>query len=282
MKGECNLNASITACADRGTLWRALALELRRAVCSMRFLLGIFIILVWALFNVAEAVKTYDHAVFAGVIQLIRLGLEGHESTGPVLLAISTIPYAFSYLTEKECGFQQQAIERIGIMPYGVCKAVAVFISAFLMGATALGIFIAVLSAIGIPPAIRYEEVENTYAILAATMGPGWYYVVKAFHTGLVCGQAALFSLMIMSWIPNAYVGFLSPLIGYYMADCILSLLTRIVSSPLWSLVSPMQLFFGQPIADAGFSYLWAVLVLMVLSICFGIRFLLRLGKEYA
>ena len=75
----------------------------------MRFLLGIFIILVWALFNVAEAVKTYDHAVFAGVIQLIRLGLEGHESTGPVLLAISTIPYAFSYLTEKECGFQQQA-----------------------------------------------------------------------------------------------------------------------------------------------------------------------------
>lgn len=256
-------------------------MELRRAICSLRFLLGVLLILVWALLNATEAVKTYDHAVFAGVIQLIRLGLEGHESTGPVLLAISTIPYAFSYLTEKECGFQQQAIERIGVIPYGICKAIAVFISAFLMGVTALWVFIGVLSILGIPPSVRYEEVENTYAVLAATKGPGWYYVVKSFHTGLVCGQAALFSLMIMTWIPNAYVGFLSPLIGYYMADCILSLLTRIVSSPLWSLVSPMQLFFGQPIADAGFSYLWTVLVLVVLAVCFGIRFLLRLGKEY-
>ena len=42
-----------------------------------------------------------------------------------------------------------------------------------------------------------------------------------------------------------------------------------------------MQLFFGQPIADAGFSYLWTVLVLAVLAVYYGIRFLLRLGKEY-
>ena len=215
------------------------------------------------------------------MIQLIRLGLDGEFSTGPVLLSIATVPYAFSYLTEKECGFQQQAVERIDVMTYGICKAIAVFISAFLMGATALWVFIGVLSTLGIPPAVRYEEVENTYAVLAATKGPGWYYVIRSFHTGLVCGQAALFSLMIMTWIPNAYVGFLSPLIGYYMADCILSLLTRIVSSPLWSLVSPMQLFFGQPIADAGFSYLWTVLVLAVLAVYYGIRFLLRLGKEY-
>lgn len=258
-----------------------LILELCRAFSSRRFVIGILMMLVWMAFNAAQQVKTHDRAVFAGVIQLIRLGLDGEFSTGPVLLSIATVPYAFSYLTEKECGFQQQAVERIDVMTYGICKAIAVFISAFLMGATALWVFIGVLSTLGIPPAVRYEEVENTYAVLAATKGPGWYYVIRSFHTGLVCGQAALFSLMIMTWIPNAYVGFLSPLIGYYMADCILSLLTRIVSSPLWSLVSPMQLFFGQPIADAGFSYLWTVLVLAVLAVYYGIRFLLRLGKEY-
>lgn len=224
---------------------------------------------------------TYDHAVFAGVVQLIRLGLEGRESTGPVLLAISTIPYAFSYLTEKECGFQQQAMERIGVMPYGICKSIAVFISAFLMGATALWVFIGALTAFGIPHTIRYKEVENTYAVLVATMGPGWYYAVKSFLVGFVCGQAALFSLMIMAWIPNVYVGFLSPLIGYYIADCVHVLLTRIYPSPLWRLVSPMQLLFGQPLSNIKFSYLWTVLVLMTLSVFFTLRFLLWLVKEH-
>ena len=256
-------------------------MELYRAVCSTRFLLGVLIMLVWALFNSAESVKTYDHAIFASVVQLIRLGVDGRESIGPVLLAISTIPYAFSYLTEKEYGFAQQAVKRIGVMTYGICKAIATFASAFLMGATALWVFIGILSVLGIPHTVRYGEVEHTYAVLAATIGPGWYYAAKSILVGFVCGQAALFSLMIMSWIPNSYVGFLSPLIGYYTARCVLGLLTRIAPSPFWNLVSPMQLFFGQPLPDIGFSYLWTVLVLTALSVFFGIRFLLRLGEEY-
>lgn len=256
-------------------------MELRRAVCSVRFLLGVAMMLVWILLNATEAVKTYEHAVFAGVIQLIRLGLDGHTSTGPVLLAISTIPYAFSYLTEKESGFQQQVVARIGVSTYGICKLIATFFSAFLMGITALCVFVGTLSAIGIPHTVRNEEVKDTYAFLAVTLGPEWYYLAKSLLVGLMCGQAALFSLMIMSWIPNAYVGFLSPLIGYYMAECIFSLLTHIVSSPFWGVISPTQLFFGQPMADAGFSYLWTVLVLALLAVCFGIRFLLQFGKEH-
>lgn len=256
--------------------------ELRRGIFSIRFLLGIMIILSWACFNATEAVKTYEHAVFAGVVQLIRLGLEGHQSTGPVLLAIATIPYAFSYLTEKECGFQQQAIERIGVMSYGICKAIAVFLSAFLMGAVALWIFVGILSALGIPHTVRYEEVKDTYAVLVTTMGPGWYYAVKAFLVGFICGQAALFSLMIMSRLPNAYVGFLSPLIGYYTVECVLGLLIRIAPGPLWGLVSPGRLLFGQPMLDVGFSFLWTVLVLMVLSVFFTVCFILQMGKEYS
>lgn len=266
---------------SKGNFCRALRMELRRAVCSVRFLLGVAMMLVWILLNATEAVKTYDHAVFAGVTQLIRLGLDGHASTGPVILAISTLPYSFSYLTEEECGFQQQAVGRIGVSTYGICKVIATFVSAFLMGVTALWVFIGILSTMGIPHAVRYEEVKNTYAFLAVTLGSEWYYLAKSLLVGLMCGQAALFSLMIMSWIPNVYVGFLSPLIGYHMAECIFGLLTQIVSSPLWGLVSPTQLFFGQPTADAGFSYLWTVLVLVVLTVCFGIRFLLQLGKEH-
>lgn len=258
-----------------------LKMELHRAVYSRRFLLSVIMLFMWMLLNAAEAVKSYDHAVFAGVTQLVRLGLDGHQSTGPVLLAISTIPYSVSYLTEKDCGFGQQVIGRVGIRTYGISKVIASAVSAFLMGAAAVTIFIAVLSFVGVPHIVRYDEVKDTYAAIVVTMGSGWYYALKALHVGLVCSQAAVFSLMILAWIPNAYVGFLSPMIGYYLADCILTLLTRIVSGPLWSLVSPMQLFFGQPLANIGFSFLWTLFVLIGLTVSFGRCFLLRLRKEH-
>ena len=73
-------------------------------------------------------------------------------------------------------------------MTYGISKTIATFISAFLMGATALIVFIFTLSTAGIPHTVRFDEVENTYAVWAATMGSGWYYVAKSFLVGLVCG----------------------------------------------------------------------------------------------
>lgn len=275
------MNTSIGAVTPKSNFYLALKLELQRAVCSARFLMSIAMILVWMMMNAAEAVKSYDHAIFAGVTQLIRLGLDGHQSTGPVLLAISAIPYSLTFLTEKECGFQQQVMERIGVTTYGICKVISTGISAFLLGVASLWVFVGILSVFEIPHIVRYDEVNNTYAAIVITMGPCWYYAVKAFHVGLVCSQAALFSLMIMAWIPNAYVGFISPLIGYYVADCIYNLIGQLVDSPLWHLFSPMLLFFGQPLPDAVFSYFWTVMSLLVLAICFGIRFLIQLGKEY-
>lgn len=278
MKGVYKLTISY----NKQGFCRAVRAESQRAIFSVRFLLSITMVCSWMLINAAESVKTYEHAVFAGITQLIRLGVDGHSSTGPVLLAVSTIPYAFSYLDEKECGFQQQVEGRIGVLVYGLSKLFANFLAAFLMGFVALWTYVGLLSLIGIPHTVRYEEIKNTYAVLAVTFGPGWYYLTKSFLLGLICGQAALFSLMVMAWIPNIYVGFLSPLIGYYLAECIFSLVTQVVSSPFWALVNPMQLFFGQPASNAGFSYLWTVFILMMLITCFGIRFLLQLGKEHA
>lgn len=243
--------------------------------------MGTFMMLIWMAFNAAQQVKTYDRAVFAGVIQLIRLGLEGEFSTGPVLLSIATIPYAFSYLTERDCGFTLQAKERVGMRIYGVCKAVAVAASAFLMAVSALWLYIAILSTIGIPHTVREGEVWGTYAAMTYSMGPGLYYCVKALHIGLICAQAAVFSLMVMSWIPNAYVGFLAPLIGYYMVFCVCNIVSIFAPTPLWALVSPLQIFFGQPLRDPVFSYVWTMLVLISLMMVFSIRFLLQLGKEH-
>lgn len=235
----------------------------------------------WMSFNAAETVGTYDVAVFSGVPQLLRFAVEGHFSTGPVLLAIACIPYSFSYLTERDCDFKQQAVERVGLFNYSACKAVATFLSAFLMGVVAVGAFIGVLSVMGIPHTVRYDEVQHSYAVLVETMGPGWYYAVKLLHIGLVCGQAAVFSLMIMAWIPNSYVGFLSPLIGYYLIECIEFLLARVIYNPFfWRLINGQALLFGQAADNLLLSYLWTVFLLIAMSLGFGICFIIQLEKE--
>ncbi len=128
---------------------------------------------------------------------------------------------------------------------------------------------------------VRYDEVEHTYAVLAATMGPGWYYAIKLLHIGMICGQAAVFSLLIMAWIPNSYVGFLSPLIGFYLYECILSILSRVIYNPfLFRLISGDALLWGQAAADPLFSYIWTIYLLFFVTLCFGVCFHIRLEKE--
>lgn len=264
-----------------GAFARVLKLELKRSLCSIRFLLAILMMLVWLCLNAYEAVKTYDHAVFAGVPILIRLGMDGQMSTGPVILSIAAVPYAFSYLSELECGFCQQYIQRVGVTVYGTSKAIATAVSAFLMGALALGGFIAFLSAIGIPHSVRFDEVQYTYAVLTATRGPGWFYAIMILKTGLVCSQAAVFALMIMAWVHNAYVGFFSPIIGYYFITCVCSILSRIMYAPLlWRLVNISFLFFGQAADNLLFGYLWSVIFLIITALFFGISFAYQLETE--
>ncbi len=261
---------------------RSLRLELRRSILSSRFMLGVGLMLGWMILNAAESVKTYKHAQFAGIVQLIRLGMTNYNATGPVFLAISTIPYTFSYLTEKECGYQNQAMERIGSMTYGAGKVTAVALSAFLMGVIALGSFIGICSLVGIPHTVRLEEVQYSYAVWAAAKGPGWYYAAKFFHAGLVCGQAAVFSLMILGWMPNAYVGFLSPLIAYYLIECVESIVSRMVDiSVLLRLFSPNVIFYEVNSQNILFHYLWSIFMLLWMAVFFGISFLVRLSKEH-
>lgn len=258
-------------------------MELCRAILSPRFMLGVSLMLVWLGFNAAETTGSYSGASFAGVPVLIRLATTGRFSTGPVLLSIATIPYAFSFLTEREGGFQQQAIIRVGLHNYGTCKAIATFLSAFFMGAAALIVFITIASVLGIPHIVRYDEVKYTYAVLVATMGPMMYYLVELIHIGLVCGQAAVFSLLIMVWISNSYVGFLAPLLGYYLYECVLSLLSREIYNPfLWRLISADALLSGSTADNPLFNYLWTVSLLSFGALCYGICFTMSLEKELA
>ncbi len=265
--------------SSKKTLGRTLAVDIRRAVYSTRFLMSVALMLFWLAFNAVQSIESYDRAASLGVPMILKIAMTAEFSTGPVLLAIATIPYAFSYLTEHESGYEQQIVERVGRQTYSISKAVSTFLSGFFMGVVAIGIFIAILSTMGITHAVRYEQVEGTYAVLAAK-NPGWYYTIMLVAIGLVCGQAAVFSLMIMGWVPNAYVGFMSPLIGYYIIECIEFLAARHIYNPyFWRKILVSEVLFGQPGGNLLFSYLWKIFLLLSFTLVFGMSFIIHFEK---
>lgn len=266
---------------QRSRMLKALYVELVRSVCSARFMLGVGLMLSWMVFNGAEAAGTYRNAVELGGIYVFQMAIENQISTGPVVLSIATIPYAFSYLTEKRSGYLQMIIGRTGSPTYVVCKALATAISAFLMGVVAGGTYVIILNLLKIPHIASYPLVNESYAVLAIALTPAGYYGIKIALIGLVCAQAALFALATMAWIPSSYVGFLAPITGYYLADSLISTTAKIFPSlHLWALINPFRVFFTQVSSSIGFSLLWTVLFLIELCIAFGNMFAVHVRKE--
>lgn len=260
---------------------RALQVEIRRSIDPHQFLLAVVLMFSWMVLSATEAVSSYNYAVELGGIYVFQVALDSHISTGPVILTISTIPYSFSYLIDHESGFQQEVTKRVGLNTYAVCKVIATGISAFLMGLTTMWCFVAMLSLSGIPHTVRYESVKLTYAALAATAGPIWYYLLKTFLISLVCTHSAIFALAIMAWVPNPYVGFLAPAIGYYFAECVISSVAPLFPHPyFWALVNPFALLFSQVSPNNCFSFFWTLTIVGGGVVFWGIQFVIRIRKK--
>lgn len=266
---------------------RVLKVDMRRAVCSRRFLLAVLMMLAWMVANSIHSVPEYAVALKSGAPKLFDNATTGYEYIGPVLLAIATVPYSFSYITEHESGFQRQVAERVGLRAYSISKVLSTALSAFLMAVVAMGLFLAGLCVLKLPHTVFAGSVPNQYLLLVATAGPVWYYAVVFIIRGLVCSLCAVFALMITGWLPNAYVGFLSPLIAYYFNECVLDLLWQLeralTPTPAinWYLISLRALFFDTVYQRGNllFSFLWTVTFLATAAVLCGRAFVLRLGK---
>lgn len=262
--------------------FRTVRLELRRSVCSPRFLLGTVMMILWMVANVIHETPSYAVAVQSGAPYLFDMAVDGTLYMGPVLLVIATIPYSSCFLTEWECGFYRHVVERVGILSYGVSKACAAALSAFLMAIVSMGMFLAALCVLEIPQTIHYESVKGQYLELAASAGPWAYYSVRFAITGLVCSFSAVFALMITCWVPNIYACFLSPLIGYYLLICVLDRLA-LLNWSIFSLklLSPMSLFFGQAYSGhVQFSFIWTVTLLLTMTALCSRKFVLGLERR--
>lgn len=200
-------------------------------------------------------------------------------------------PCAFGYCDSSICdyisyrkksGFKEEMQKRIGIYIYSISKAVATFLSAILLAFISIILFLCILTLLKVPHIPPSEAMTGYYEELSITRDVEVYYALKMIITSLVCGFAAVFALFISSCISNAYVAVLSPMIGYYLWHCLLSLTYYLLpSSMIWPMISPINLFFGQVWLGSNlFSFLWTTLFLTLVTAFFGICFVRKSCKE--
>lgn len=261
-------------------LTRTLSVDLRRALWSSRFLLSVLLTLGWM---VGNSLRELNGAKVVGGPYLASMAVDGTLYLGPVILAIAAIPYAGEYLAERKEGYERLAAQRVGIEAYGLSKVVTTVVSAVMMAFLAYGLFLIWIHILRLPQTISAGR-DGTYLAWVYTCGTGWYYGAMMVRLGMVCGLASIFSLMVSACIPNTYVVFLAPVIGYYFLECIINILGKILPIPeVLYLFSPMGLCFAQIYMNPAVSYILTVNILVLGMILCGRCFLglLRRGERY-
>ena len=109
----------------------------------MQIFLTVFLFLAWQWMNCASVMPSTFIFSQNSIVRILSYALSmGYFN---VLLPIGAVPYAWSFLQDRESGFETQAVERVGARAYGVAKVVSTGLSAFLAAAVAVVLFIAAL-----------------------------------------------------------------------------------------------------------------------------------------
>ena len=253
---------------------RALRVDLRRAILAKSFFLAILLFLAWQFLNCTGIMPSTFFWSNSSIVYVLAYALTDGAAFAVQLLPIGAVPYAWSFLQDRESGFETQAVERVGARAYGVAKVVSTGLSAFLAAAVAIVLFIAILYLGGMAEFPHHPLDNSLYYSLATEFGVLPYYLAHIVLAGLGAALAAVFALTVSAFVHNAYVALLSPLLVFYAYQILLGF---IPNSRLFSLDS---ILFGQPLPNAGLSLLWAVVYLLTLMALCGRLFLWRIKKE--
>ena len=262
-------------------LGRALRVDLRRSVLSGAFLLTVVLMLAWMCFNSAHYLF---NPIRWGQISAAKMLFNATCTSlglAPLLFAIATVPYAWSFLQDRESGFENQAMERVGFWAYGFAKILSVALSAFLAAAVAIGLFVGALSFLGLPETQNGLEGAGGYLGFAASGHLVGYYLARIVVTGLSCSLASVFGLMMTAMIRNVFVGLLAPLVGYYLYMVLHTVLSFMTHSLWFSRAFGLNvILFYQTFESPGFSLLWSSVLLLTMTALCAKAFLGRLRKE--
>ena len=253
-------------------LRRALKVDLHRAVFSRTFLLTVLLLMGWLFFNLLFYTENVWTRV--DIVTQLNSATSGAFGLAELLLAIATVPYAWSYLQDRNSGFEAQALQRVGFRAYGFSKILSVGLSAFLAAITSIALFLGILYARGLDVLPSHPLSESGYFLIIPNGGVFLYYLVHAVVTGLGAAMAAVVALAVSTMVPNVYVALMSPLLWYYIYQVLCSIFF------LSNAFSLTVILFEQYFANPWFNFLWACVFLLTMTALFGRLFLWRLRKE--
>lgn len=154
--------------------------EIKRSIKNKFFYISCIIGIILSLICVFEAVKDYsDYAVSLEEVEMINLNplvptlsaytlwIGGGESNlystmmFLMLPLLVSLPYAWSYCSDRKNGYLKKAVNEIGSLKYNLSKYVATFISSGLV--IAIPLIINLLSVLMFVPAITPDSVYDIY-----------------------------------------------------------------------------------------------------------------------
>lgn len=253
-------------------LRRALGVDLHRAIFSRAFLLTVLLLMGWLFFNLIF----YTGSMWSStdIVTQLRGATSGACGLAELLLAIATVPYAWSYVQDRDSGFEAQAVQRMGFRAYGFSKILSVGLSAFLSAAAAIALFLGILYARGLDVLPSHSLGDSKYFLIIPNGGVFLYYLVRIIVTGLGAAMAAVVALAVSAVVPNVYVALMAPLLWYYICQVIC--FTFIQNAAF----DPTVILFEQYFTNPWLNFLWVCVLLLTVTALFGRFFLWRLRKE--
>lgn len=275
--------------------------ELRKAIISKYFLLGLALLLLFAMLS---GMFMYENRVNYNPNSILKHALDesGNYRTNPDLPIFSfynswvggeaitlyqtiffyllpvgaAIPFAWSYHTEKKSGYLKNIASRINKKKYFTAKTIAVFISGALVVLIPLVMNILFVSAF-VPStmpftgyiAYNYIGVSDMFADLYFS-NPVLYVALYVLIDTIYGGIFALLSFAVSFYIKNIFVVLFLPFIMVIATGYIRNLAMQKVSGYLFVEFNPV--IYLHSIMHGGVRYWWVIFgiaaILLVFSLC--------------
>lgn len=252
-------------------LFRATRVEFKRSIKSVSFVSQILLLFAMMCLNNIEVFSGTHRA--EGILSTVSIGLTESDFSY-LLLLLGTISYGWSYCVDHNCGFEKEAVTRVGLTRYGVGKHVAGVWSSVLAAVLSVLLFVLLQLARG----VGMDDImsRDEYLGLVESHGIGTYLCCRVIVTGLSCGLAAAFALAVSAYCRNICLSMFAPLLLYLTMLSIF----RLNLTPIPEL-NPETVIFGRVYEEPMKSFWWAMGYLSILILLCGFFFVKRIRREY-
>ena len=252
-------------------LFRATRVEFKRSIKSVSFILQILLLFAMMCLNNIEVFSGTQKA--EGLLSTISIGLTNSDFSY-LLLLLGTISFGWSYCADHNCGFEKEAVTRVGLSRYGVGKHIAAVCSSILAADLSILLFVLFQLARG----VGMDDIisGNEYLGLVESHGIGAYLCCRVIVTGLSCGFAAGLALVVSAYCRNIYLSMLTPLMLYLTMLSVFRL--QLIPIPE---LNPDTILFGRVYGEPMKAFWWAMGYLSILILLCGVFFVKRIRREY-